>query len=52
MLESNFHSKTIIYVDNAEMAEAKEFLKTISQNSKYQSQAIFSEKAVLITIKS
>lgn len=51
MLEPNFHAQTIIYVDNADMAESRAFLKIVGQNSKYQSQSKFGGKAVLITIK-
>lgn len=51
MLESNFHSNTFIYVDNAEMAESKAFINVIRQNSKYQLQSQFGGKVVLITIK-
>jgi predicted O-methyltransferase YrrM len=51
LLEPNFHHSTIIYVDNADMAEAQAFLKTISQNKKYQLQPEFGRKVVLITIK-
>ena len=35
MLEPNFHSKTIVYVDNAEMHDTKRFLKAIQQTNKY-----------------
>jgi predicted O-methyltransferase YrrM len=51
MLESNFTSNTFIYVDNANMSDAKSFLKTISQNQKYQLQPEPNGKVVLITIK-
>ncbi|MGB5436911.1 MAG: class I SAM-dependent methyltransferase [Maribacter sp.] len=51
MLEPNFHSKTFIYVDNANMVDTKVFLKTISQNRKYRLLTIFGGKAELITIK-
>ncbi len=49
MLESNFHSNTFIYVDNAEMAEAKTFINVIRQSSSYQIQPQFGGKVVLIT---
>ncbi len=52
MLEPNFHTNTLIYVDNADMADSQAFLKTISQNSKYQLQPMFNGKVVLITIQS
>ncbi len=51
MLEPNFHSQTIIYVDNADMKETKEFLATIGENHKYQLQPQFNGKVVLITIR-
>ncbi|REE25866.1 O-methyltransferase [Winogradskyella pacifica] len=51
MLEPNFHSHTIIYVDNADMKETKTFLETIGENSTYQLQPKFNGKVVLITIK-
>ena len=51
MLESNFYADTFIYVDNANMAEAQVFLKTIGQNKKYHLQPQFEGKVVLITIK-
>ena len=49
MLESNFHSNTFIYVDNAEMAEAKTFINVMRQSSNYQIQPQFGGKVVLIT---
>lgn len=49
MLESNFHSDTFIYVDNADMADTKAFLKTVSQNPKYRLQSKFGGKVVVIT---
>ncbi|MDN3667432.1 O-methyltransferase [Algibacter miyuki] len=51
MLEPNFHSNTIIYVDNANMADSKTFLNTIRKNSNYKFQSIFDGKAVLINRK-
>ena len=51
MLESNFHNNTIIYVDNADMAESKAFLKTIAKDESYILQPQFSGKVVLITKK-
>ena len=52
MLESNFHTGTIIYVDNADMTESRLFLDTISQHSKYQLQYEYQGKVVLITMHS
>lgn len=40
---------TFIYVDNADMAESRLFLKTVSQNPKYQLQYKFHGKVVLIS---
>lgn len=50
MLESNFHTKTIVYVDNADMQESQAFLKIVSQNSKYQLQYKYSGKVAMITL--
>lgn len=52
MLESNFHSDTFIYVDNADMADTQAFLRTVSQNSKYRLQSKQQGKVVMITIRS
>lgn len=51
MLEPNFHAHTIIYVDNADMAETQLFLKTIGQDPRYQWQSKFGGKVVIITIR-
>ena len=51
MLEPNFHAHPFIYVDNANMADTRAFLKTVSQNQKYRLQSIFGGKAVIITIR-
>lgn len=51
MLESNFHTNTIIYVDNADMADSRSFLNTVSQNSKYQIQYHHSGKVAIISVK-
>ena len=50
MLESNFHSNTVIYVDNADMSGSKEFLSSIS-TEKYQIDSKFNGKVALIKIK-
>ena len=50
MLESNFHSKTVIYVDNADMSESKEFIASVS-TEKYQIDSKFNGKVALIKIK-
>ncbi|MUH34418.1 hypothetical protein D9O36_01070 [Zobellia amurskyensis] len=51
MLEPNFKIGTLVYVDNAEMADTQEFLKTISQNKKYHLQPKVGGKVVLIHTK-
>ena len=51
MLEPNFHSNTIVYVDNADMADCRSFLKTVAQNSKYQLQYQHSGKVAIIRLK-
>lgn len=51
MLESNFHTNTIIYVDNANMSESRAFLKKVGENDKYTLESIFDGKVVLIRIK-
>jgi len=51
MLEPNFSQHTLIYVDNADMAETKVFLKTIAKNPTYELQSQFNGKVVLIKKK-
>ena len=51
LLEPNFHSDTIVYVDNADMKDSQAFLKTIAKNSNYQFKSKFENKVVLITNK-
>lgn len=48
MLESNFHQKTIVYVDNADMKESQLFLKRIKQSTDYQLESKYNGKVVLI----
>ncbi|MBU2020079.1 MAG: class I SAM-dependent methyltransferase [Bacteroidetes bacterium] len=50
MLELNFHGKTQIYVDNADMSETKAFLEVIRRNTNYKMEAKFGGKVVLITV--
>ena len=50
MLSPNFHKNTIIYVDNADMADAHIFMQAISQNTEYQLKEIHGGKAALITL--
>jgi len=49
MLEPNFHANTIIYVDNADMADTKAFLKTIAKDKSYKLESQFKGKVVLIS---
>ncbi len=49
LLESNFHSNTIVYVDNADMNETRVFLNTLAKDSRYQFQSKHQGKVVLIT---
>lgn len=49
MLEPNFHFKTIIYVDNANMSDSQTFLKTVSQDQKYKMESMFGGTVVVIT---
>jgi predicted O-methyltransferase YrrM len=51
MLEPNFHSNTIVYVDNADMADSRSFLNTVAQNSKYQLHYQHSGKVAIIRLK-
>lgn len=51
MLEPNFHVNTIIYVDNAEMAETQDFIETIGQNDNYEIQSMFRGKVVLLKMR-
>ncbi|NKI32736.1 O-methyltransferase [Croceivirga thetidis] len=51
MLEPNFHNGTIIYVDNADMAETRDFLSKVKSTDKYELQSQFGGKVVLITSK-
>ena len=51
MLEPNFHNGTIVYVDNADMAESQVFLKAVRRNSNYQLQSENDGKVVLISLK-
>ncbi|MGC6429992.1 MAG: O-methyltransferase [Jejuia sp.] len=51
MLEPNFHEGSIIYVDNADMADTQAFLKTVASNNRYNLQSLYSGKVILITLK-
>lgn len=48
MLQSNFHTKTIVYVDNADMKDAKLFLETVRNRGGYDFESLYGGKAVLI----
>lgn len=50
MLAPNFHSKTIIYVDNADMSETRDFLAEIAKDDTYALQSQHHDKVVIITI--
>lgn len=50
MLEPNFHKNTIIYVDNANATDSKDFLASISIE-KYQIELTFSGKVAIIKLK-
>lgn len=49
MLEPNFNKNTIIYVDNADMAESREFLASIS-TEKYQIESKYNGKVAIIQV--
>jgi len=51
MLEPNFHENTLVYVDNADMAETQVFLSAISQSNKYHLQPKFGGKVVLVSVR-
>jgi predicted O-methyltransferase YrrM len=51
MLKPNFHANTLIYVDNANMVEAKSFLKTIAKDKSFHLEPQFDGKVVLVTKK-
>lgn len=52
LLEPNFHTHTLIYVDNADMGESQAFLEIVSQNPKYHLQYEYGGKVVVVSIKS
>lgn len=51
MLEKNFNENTLVYVDNADMSDTKQFLHAVSQNPKYQLESKHGGKVVFITLK-
>ncbi len=50
MLESHFHSQTLIYVDNANFPETKRFLRVIAQNEKFEIEHKFGGKIAIISL--
>jgi len=50
LLEPNFHDHTIVYVDNADMADSRTFLKQVKINPRYHLQFKHQGKVALITI--
>lgn len=50
MLEENFHANTVIYVDNADMADSRAFLKAVRQDNRYRLVTEFGGEVVLITL--
>lgn len=50
LLEPNFHSDTIVYVDNANMTDSQKFLETLSRE-KYYLESKFNGKAAIIYMK-
>ena len=51
MLEPNFHVGTIIYVDNANFSESKNFLNTIALDNKYKFESMFGGSVVMVSLK-
>ncbi len=51
MMEPNFHAETIIYVDNADMSECRNFLQVVSLDNRYKFDYLHNSKVVLISIK-
>lgn len=49
LLEPNFHSQTLVYVDNADMPDSQDFLQEIAQKTSYTFKYIHGGKAALIT---
>ena len=49
LLEVNFHTGTVVYVDNADMRDTKKFLHAIKMKGVYNIRSIHAGKAALIT---
>ena len=52
MLEPQFHANTIIYADNMDMADTKDYAKYIKTSSHYENQIIHNGKAFLTKLSS
>lgn len=52
MLTPNFHSSTLIYVDNANMNDSRLFLETIASTEKFDFTSMFGGTVVLVELKS
>ncbi len=50
MLEGNFHDKTIVYVDNADMSECRVFLDHVAKSRRYELRYRHQRKVALITM--
>lgn len=50
-LEPNFHANTVVYVDNADMADSKVLLDFVGKIDSYSTQSLYDGKAVLIRVK-
>lgn len=51
LLEPNFHADTVVYVDNADMADSRDFLGAVAQNAKYFISYHHDGKAALIRLQ-
>lgn len=51
LLEPNFHDRTIIYVDNANMSDSRDFLQAIDSEGPYNIDYMFGNSVALITSK-
>lgn len=51
LLEPNYHSNTIVYVDNADMDESRAFLTQVEHNLKYNIEYGYNGKVALIQKK-
>ncbi|NIJ45641.1 putative O-methyltransferase YrrM [Wenyingzhuangia heitensis] len=51
LLEPNFHKKTFVYVDNADMNDTQDFLQKVRQDPKYHLNSKYNGKVFLITHK-